>query len=252
MIGSMFHPSMPAVAVPGSSLRSVGRPAVLLCALMLFLPADVGAQRVGIPGTANEDIGREAVFQLGFGLAFPLAHLAATDDPLIWDGDRNITHRGDGYARMSTNLALRVYVPLGRRIDLAADLTLPRFGVNEGSFRTDSSIHIGEAVYYGRMLGLGGRWIPWERDWGRAFILVTAGMYQLNYQRFLGGIETITRGAYRPGASVGGGVEYTAWLLAMDLTMRYHRYTDYPNFGAGDLAWIEAGFQVSFDLDGKR
>ena|GEM_PF-1735686 len=219
--------------------------------LLLFLPLQTRAQNVRVLAPAGPDQERAAVFQLGIGFTVPLHHLAAADDPLVMDDNYRITHVGDGYARPGTSLCLRVYYPISRRIDLAADISLPRFKLDQAEFRSDSSIHITDPDYYGRALSLGARYIALERNWGRAFLLLTGGMYQLNLERFLSGPEIKTRGAYRPGAAIGGGIEYSAWLLVMDLTVRYHRYTDFTHFGSGDLAWLEVGYQVSFDLDGK-
>lgn len=223
----------------------------LIGVLLLGAAPQAGAQNVRILAPENETLERSAVFQLGFGVTIPLAHLSATDDAMVMNASGDITHIGDGYARSGTNLCLRVYIPLTKKIDLAADLTLPRFKLDQTEFRRDSSIHITNPDYYGRALGLGARYIVLNRNWGRAFLLATGGMYQLNLERFLSGPEVKTLGAYHPGASIGAGVEYTVWLLATDFTLRYHRYTDYDHFGAGDLAWLEISLQVSFDLDGK-
>lgn len=223
-----------------------------LILLVVALPRPAAAQRITVGGGDEESVSRPTTIQIGYGFTVPLAHLAATEKGMEWDSiERDIFVRGDGYALSGTTLNFRAYVPVLQHVDFVADLVLPRFRLQSGAFERQSGEHIANAIYFGKALSIGGRWIPYNTAWGRVFVMVTGGMYQLNFDRFIGGVQVITKGAFKDGASIGCGVEYNKWLLAADLMVRYHRFTDSAHFGVGGLSWLEIGLQVSFDLNPK-
>ena len=231
----------------------IGRMAGLAVALMIM--SGVGkpahAQLTTTSGQ-EESEPRPIILFLGPGVVFPLSHFSEAVDPMVWDPDRNITWFGDGFARWGTTIDFRAYIPAGRKIDVALDLILPRFKVQGDRFERASSIRIEDGSYFGKMLSAGIRWVPVETSWGKYFVLATAGMYQLTFDRFLEGVKTVQKGAFKDGASVGLGVEYSKWILPVEVSVRYHRFTDYANFGHGDLAWIDLAVMLGFDLTPER
>jgi hypothetical protein len=212
------------------------RKILLMACLVSVAPGVASAQvirgeRPSIPTPES----RAILFQIGFGGNLPIAHLAATDE------------RTDGYARTGLNIAFRSFIPFKEKIDLVVDLVLPRFKVNEGAYNDSFYPSIGEAFYKGKILSLGARWIGFRGlRGGDGYLMVTGGMYQLIYDRFVGAPQTITEGAFRPGAAIGAGVQLPLQDFNIDFTLRYHRFTDTGHFGLGDLSWLELGILFSF------
>ncbi len=188
---------------------------------------------------------RSPVIQLGMGFTVPTLHLGAADEP------------DDGYAKPSGTLIFRSYIPLKGNIDLMVDLVLPRFKVNEGRFTENTGYDIQKSFYKGKMLSLGARWIISTTPSRRGFVMVSGGMYQLIFDRFIEGMRsedsvdaTVIKGAFKPGFAFGGGMEFKLGEVAVDGVLRYHYYLDQGNFGEGALAWLELGVQISFNLTG--
>jgi hypothetical protein len=204
-----------------------------------MVPAAASAQQVISGGPqAPPPEPRPITLKVGFGPSFPLAHLAETGDIQ------------DGYANPGVGLYFRAFFPYSRRIDIMADLVLPKFKVKSGEYQRDHNIPFQEAKYRGKMLSLGARWMALRRPNWSAYLMASGGMYQLSYERFIFGVETITEGRFRPGGSVGLGVEYPFLDFSFDGVVRYHRHVDGHNFGQGDLAWLEVGFALSLRLTG--
>ena len=210
---------------------------LLLVALVVSLaPGAASAQviRGERPATPAPE-SRPILYQVGFGATLPIAHLAATEK------------QTDGYARSGLNVAFRAFIPFREKIDLVVDLVLPRFRVKEDAYNDSFIPGIGEAYYKGKILSLGGRWVGFRGlRGGDGYLMVTGGMYQLIYDRFVGPVQEITEGAFRPGAAIGAGVQLPLRDFNIDFTLRYHRFTDTGHFGLGDLSWLELGMLFSF------
>ncbi|MCK4772774.1 MAG: hypothetical protein KAT18_07620 [Candidatus Latescibacteria bacterium] len=202
------------------------------------VPRGIHAQQsVATGGTGGRDALRYVIIQAGTGVTVPLMHLGASDDI------------DDGYARPHTMLIFRAYIPFMRKIDLMVDLALPRFKVDEQKYEKNTRTLIDEAFYKGKILSLGARWFPFANPFKRGFVMASAGMYQLIWDRFLNGgrdIYTVINGAYKLGGAVGGGLEFKLGDVMMDGVLRYHHYMDACNFGEGNLSWLEIGLQVTF------
>lgn len=175
---------------------------------------------------------------VGTGFNLPMAHLAA-----------DATAR-DGFAKPSITITFRGYIPLTATLDGMVDLALPRFKVDNDRFQRATNMNIQEAFYQGKVLSVGARWSGYRASWGRAFLIASGGMYQLIYDRFEEGIQTVTEGAFRLGGAVGAGLQYDFALVDADLSIRYHRFTDTGNFGLGDLSWLEIGASVVLPVGG--
>jgi hypothetical protein len=169
----------------------------------------------------------------------PLAHLKGSEP-------------ADGFANPGFGLVLRGYLPLREHLDLAFDLALPRFKVRTGDFTQTNNIGIEDAEYFGKMLAVGARFFLGEPAWGKPYLVATGGMYQLNYNRYLNGLLTETKGAFRPGAAIGGGVQFKIADFILEGDVRYHRFTDTGNFGLGDLSWIELALGLDLQIGGKK
>ncbi len=211
---------------------------LLLASLVVVAPGTASAQvLVGERAPALVPDTRPVLFQVGFGSTLPIAHLAAT------------VNQTDGFARTGLNLALRSYIPLTKRIDVMADLVLPRFGVADGDYNRNFFPPIGDAFYRGKILSVGARWIGFRGlKGGDGYLMVTGGMYQLTFDRFDGPVQVITEGAFRPGAAIGAGVQLPLKDFDIDLTLRYHRFTDTGHFGLGDLSWLELSILISLEV----
>ncbi len=222
------------------SVRWNGRTAATaILTLLLLGPISVSAQPTVVApggGTAGQ---RPFRLMVGFTTGVPIAHLGGQDEA------------DQGFAAPDAGFVFRGYLPLTDQVDLAFDLALPRFKVRTGEFIQTTNVHLSEAKYMGKMLGMGLRMFVGEPEWGKPFVLVTGGMYQLTFDRFLAGVQRITRGAFRPGAAVGGGVEFKIGEFDVEGTLRYHRFTDTGNFGLGDLSWIEIGFGLDLQVAGR-
>jgi len=186
---------------------------------------------------------RRPVIQIGTGFAVPNLHLGASDEA------------NDGYARPNVTMIFRSYIPLKGNIDLMVDLVLPRFKVNENRFFENTGHVISKSFYKGKMLSLGARWIISNTPSRRGFVMVSGGMYQLIFDRFIDGLRseesfdmTVIKGAFKPGIAFGGGMEFKLGDVAVDGVLRYHYYLDQGNFGRGALGWFELGIQVSLNL----
>ncbi len=213
--------------------------------VVVLVPAGAVAQVVLPP---EEPPRRGPVLQFGAGYGFPMATFAAAENPFVFGPGESVASFGDGYASLGTSLNVGVSLPLSRRFDLTFDLIMPKFKMRTGAFRTQSKLNINNATYYGKILNAGLRWYPAEWSWGRSYLMVTAGMYQLINQRTLLGAVRVTKGAFKAGASIGIGIEYSRFLLPVDLLVRFHRYTDYGHFVRGDIAWIEMAVRFNFPL----
>lgn len=228
-------------AADGASCRRGRRRTVisLLPAALVLLgslaPAGASAQVIaGEPAAVPATGSRPVLIQIGFGANLPIAHLAATDK------------RTDGFAKTGMNIALRSFIPLTRKIDIMADLILPRFSVAEKEYNTDYFPPISDALYKGKVLSLGARWFAYRGPWrGEGYLMISGGMYQLVYERFDGPVQVITEGAFRPGAAIGAGIQLPLGDFDIDASIRYHRFTDTGHFGLGDLSWLEIGLLFS-------
>ena len=169
----------------------------------------------------------------------PLAHLSGSEP-------------ADGFAKSDLGFILRGYLPLTDQVDFAFDLTLPRFKVRTSDFTLINNTHIADAQYFGKMLAVGVRVFLGEPVWGKPYLIATGGMYQLNYDRFLSGVLIESRGAFRPGAAVGGGVRFKVAEFTLEGEVRYHRFTDTGNYGLGDLSWIELAFGMDLQIGKKK
>lgn len=214
-----------------------GKGAIALAAVLLVLPGRAGAQGVDMP---QQEALRPVTILVGAGIDLPMGHLV-----------EEATAR-DGFAKSGATLTFRGYIPIGPSLDAMIDLALPRFKVDTERFQRVTNMNIQEAFYQGKVLSVGGRWSPYRAGWGKAFLVASGGMYQLIYDRFEQGVQTVTDGAFRLGAAVGGGIHYRFELVDVDLTARYHRYTDTGNFGLGDLSWLELGFSVVLPVGGEE
>ncbi len=217
--------------------------------LTILLPASAAAQVVLPP---KEPPRRVPVFQLGAGYGLPTATFAAAENPFVFGPGGTTASFGDGYARVGTSLIVGINLPLSRRFDVTFDLIMPRFKMKTGEFRVQSNLNINHATYFGKILNAGLRWYPTQSSWGKSYLMITAGMYQLINQRTLLGAVRVTRGAFKAGGSIGIGIEYARFILPVDLLLRFHRYTDYGHFVHGDIAWLEVALRFSFPLEEER
>jgi hypothetical protein len=217
--------------------------------LTVLLPAGSAAQVVLPP---EEPPRRVPVFQLGASYGFPTATFARAERPFVFGPNESVASFGDGFATTGTSLNVGLALPLSHRLDLAFDLIIPRFKMKTEEFRLVSNLNINHATYFGKILNAGLRWSPAEWSWGRSYLMVTGGMYQLINQRTLLGIVRVTKGAFKAGASIGIGVEYNRFILPIDMLLRFHRYTDYGHFVHGDIAWIEASVRFNFPMAEER
>lgn len=229
------------IAPSDTSICRAGRTtAAVVLALVLFAPVAALAQPTVVAPGGGPSGERPFRLNLGFAGGVPVAHLGGKSEA------------GEGFAQTDLGFVFRGYLPLTDQVDLAFDLALPRFKVRTGEFTEVTNTYIADARYYGKMLGVGLRMFVGEPTWGKPFVVATGGMYQLTFDRFLGGVQTITAGAFRPGAAIGGGVEFKVGEFDLEGTLRYHRFTDTGNFGLGDLSWIELGFGLDLQLSGRR
>jgi len=188
------------------------------------------------PAAADARPGRPITLQFGAGPTVPLAHLNAKSE---FD---------DGYALPGMNLSFRSFIPFSERLDVMVDLTLPTFKFKTSQFTSDHLYPVEDAKYSGKMLSLGARWWAWPVAGGRSFLLVSGGMYQLNRERFEFGVLRELEGAFRPGAAIGGGIQFTMSDFELHSTVRYHRFTDTGHFGLGDISWVEFAFMFSMRI----
>ena len=213
------------------------------CAIIIVaaavLPRDVNAQgQFGIPVQEEEGTRRGIINQDGVGTTNPLLHLGANEE---FD---------DGFATSSSTILLRAYFPFTSNIDFMIDLSLPKFKVDHDGFRRQTLITIDEALYKGKTLSLGARWFALPSLAENGFLLASAGMYQLNWDRFLDGRRdkyTMVLGGYKPGFSAGFGMQFELGPIPMDGVLRFHHYLDNRAFGEGGLGWLELSFQASID-----
>ena len=211
------------------------------CAFIIIaatvLPRDVNAQgRFGIPVQEEEGTRRGFIIQVGVGATIPLLHLGANEE---FD---------DGYATSSSTIVLRAYFPFTSDVEFMIDLSLPKFKVNHDEFRKQTFITIDEALYTGKTLSLGARWFALPSLTEKGFLVASAGMYQLNWDRFLDGRRdkyTMILGGYKPGFSVGFGMQFELGPVPMDGVLRFHHYQDNRAFGDGGLGWLELSFQAA-------
>lgn len=210
--------------------------AVSLAALLVLSPGRADAQQPGVTGEGGR---RPVTIVVGAGINLPMAHLAAESEA------------SDGFAKPGMNLSFRGFIPVSGSLDAMIDLVLPRFKVDTERFQRETNMNIQDAFYQGKVLSVGARWSPYRAGWGKAFLTASGGMYQLIYDRFERGIQTVTEGAFRLGGAVGAGVQYDFALVDADLSIRYRRYTDTGNFGLGDLSWLEFGLSVVLPVGGE-
>jgi hypothetical protein len=71
-------------------------------------------------------------------------------------------------------------------------------------------------------------------------------MYQLDRERFEFGVLVEQEGAFRPGAAIGAGLQFTLRDFDLHAAMRYHRFTDTGHYALGDLSWLE--FTILFSM----
>lgn len=219
--------------------RSVFSHAVLglvLVAGFIAIPLDVLAQQ-SYP--AGEETPRRVVFQVGAGMTVPLLHLYASNDV-----------DEAGYARPGNMVSFRAYIPLKPRIDLMVDIALPRFSVDGDKFEEGTRTLIDQEFYKGKTLSMGVRWFLYSSPSRKGFVMASAGMYHLIFDRFLNGRRdkyTVINGAFKLGGAVGGGMEFRLRDdIVIDGVLRYHHYSDTGYFGEGSLAWLEIGLQFAF------
>jgi len=201
------------------------------------LPRDVNAQRqFGIPVQAEEAARRDFIIQVGMGTTFPIMHLGANEE---FD---------DGFATSSSTLVFRAYFPFTSTIDIMADLSLPKFKVDHREFRNQNSMAIDDAFYIGKTLSLGARWFAMPSITRKGFLMASAGMYQLNWDRFLDGRRdkyTTIFGGFKPGFSTGFGMQFKFGPVSMDGVLRFHNFLDSSSFGENGLSWLELSFQAA-------
>jgi len=77
-------------------------------------------------------------------------------------------------------------------------------------------------------------------------------MYQLINDRFLSGLKTVERGAFKAGGALGVGFELSNFIVPVDMVLRFHRYTDYGHFIQGDIIWAEFALHLGFPLAGEK
>jgi hypothetical protein len=224
---------------PALSAHEEHRTAFCLPAVAIVLSLAVSGPCAAQTGTGRpEDQARDFSLLAAVAFQVPLAHLSGCEP-------------ADGFAQPDFGLILRGYLPLTGKVDLTFDLALPRFKVRTGKFILTNSIPIEDAEYFGKMLAVGARLFVGKPDWGKPYLVATGGMYQLNYDRFLSGFEVETRGAFRPGAAIGGGIRFKVADFTLDGDIRYHRFTDTGNYGLGDLSWIELAFGMDLQIGRK-
>lgn len=212
------------------------------CAIMIVaaagLPRDVNAQgQFGMPVQEGEETSRGFIVQIGMGATIPVLRLGAMEE---FD---------DGFATSGSTIILRAYFPFTSKLDVMIDLSLPKFKVNHTEFRRQNSIMIDEALYKGKVLSLGARWFALPSLTEKGFLMASAGMYQMIWDRFLDGRRdkyTIKSGGYKPGFSAGFGMHFEFGPIPMDGVLRFHHYLDNRTFGDGGLSWLELSFQAAF------
>ena len=217
--------------------------------VVVLLPGSLLGQMVLPP---DEVPRRVAILQIGGGYTMPMASFAAAENPLVLGANGDVVSFGDGFARYGTSLNFRVCIPMSQSFDFVADLLIPNFKMKTQEFRQQSNLYITHARYMGKLLSVGTRWFPLNWSWGRAYLIGTAGMYQLINDRFLSGLKTVERGAFKAGGALGVGFELSDFIVPVDMLLRFHRYTDYGHFVRGDIAWIELAFHLGFPLEEEK
>ncbi len=217
--------------------------------MAFLLPGSIAAQMVLPPDDAPR---RVAILQIGAGFTSPMASFAAAENPLVIGPDGGIASFGDGFAKYGTSLNFRVCIPMSHSFDFVADLIIPNFKMKTREFRQQSNLYITHARYMGKTLSVGTRWFPLNWSWGRGYLIGTAGMYQLVNDRFISGLQTVERGAFKAGGALGVGCEFSRFIVPVDMVLRFHRYTDYGHFMQGDIAWIEFALHLGFPLEEEK
>ena len=231
------------------NMRQTGRLIGIVMIVMILVPLDADGQVVLPP---EEEPRRRAVYQIGAGTATPIASFGAAVKPFVFGPNETVASFGDGYARSGTFLNFRVCVPLSRRFDIVADLIIDHFKMRTDAFREQSNLYIRQATYHGKTLSLGTRWYPLQWSWGRGYLMGTAGMYQLINSKALLGRHWIERGAFKAGASIGAGLIWSRFVVPVDLSLLFHRYTDFGHFVQGDIAWVAFAVTFSFPMEEER
>jgi len=225
---------------PAQSARGAYRTVCCLPAVAILLSLAMSGPCAAQTGTGlPQDQARGFSLLAAVAYQVPLAHLSGSEP-------------ADGFAKPDLGLVLRGYLPMTDQVDLTFDLALPRFRVHTDEFTLTNNIHIADAQYFGKMIALGARIFIGEPVWGKPYLVATGGMYQLNYDRFLSGVLIETRGAFRPGAAIGGGVRFMIAEFTLEGDVRYHRFTDTGNYGLGDLSWVEFAFGIDLQIGRKR
>ena len=209
----------------------------IIIVTVAILPRNVDAQgQFVMPGQEKEEINREFIIQVGLGTTVPLLQLGAQKE------------LDDGFATPNSTIIIRAYFPYTSKIDFMFDLSLPKFKVDHEEFLNQNTDRIDDAFYKGKVLSLGARWFALSSLTEKGFLMASAGMYQLVWDRFLNGMrsrDTIILGGFKPGFSVGCGIQFEFGPIPMDGVLRFHSYLDNRAFGEGGLGWLELSFQAA-------